>query len=300
MVDYKNIFKTLQKSYEYVDKILVLKDNGKIEYASENWDVKEDIKGFLTKWAGGNAQFVVMDGVKYSILQMEPERFVGTNRHKKGHLIGATSAERDKYLIAHIEDKAKGWMHAAYPTVARAAAALNDSSKLTHLDSSKTGKKSGKKNKETKKALKQIEKLKDKFEKKLKKDKKGKAIDLAMEIIELTKSIGKNTIAETYQDKIDELLGKKKEKKSEEPEQKVEQPVVQSTGGEAMIQQRAQMTTTPQVDPYLKQEVTNFLEWIKDKEGLAKFISYYLEQNDTQKISSLSEIYKRLYYITNQ
>jgi len=299
MVDYKNVLKTLQKSYSYVDKILILKNNGKILYSTNNWNVKEDIKGFLSSWASGNAQFVIMDGVKYSILQMEPERFVGTNRQKKGHLIGAATAERDKYLIAHIDNKAKGWMHNAYPTVARATVALNDTSKLKYLDSSQKQVKPGK-DAQTEKISKKIKKLEDKFKKNLDKEKKEKAIEYAKEIIEMANSIGKKDVADNYQDKIDELLGKKKEKTEETIEQKSQQDLLQALGAEQSTQNRAEVTPTPKVNPIITQEVKNFLKWIKDREGLAKFVSYYLQQNDQQKISVLSDIYKELYRITTE
>jgi hypothetical protein len=306
MVNYKTILKTLQKSYQYVDKILVLKNNGKIEYSTDNWHVKEDIKGFLASWASGNAQFVKMDGVKYSILQMEPERFVGTNRHKKGHLVGATTAERDKYLIAHINNKAKGWMHRAYPTVARAAVALNDTSKLKHLDSSgKKGKKSKKAAKKRKKALKKIKKTEKKVKKKLKKDKKKKAIKYAKKIIKIADSIGKTNIKKQYEDKIDELLGRKPEKTKEDSGKNVQSSLVKALTqqephrDEIEEAQAKQTTEPPKIDPIIMQEVKNFVHWINDKEGLGRFISYYLEQNNQKVISLLSSVYKDLKRIVN-
>ena len=48
------------------------------------------------------------------------------------------------------------------------------------------------------------------------------------------------------------------------------------------------------VDPKLKGTVQAFLEWVKDPEGLAGYISYYLQQNDPQVISKLSKIYNEL------
>jgi len=66
---------------------------------------------------------------------MEPERFIGTNRQKKGHLIGASTPDGDKYMLAHIKPKAKGWFHMAYPAVARAAAMLQKGSKSQFIES---------------------------------------------------------------------------------------------------------------------------------------------------------------------
>ncbi|MCJ7648347.1 MAG: hypothetical protein MUP85_07020, partial [Candidatus Lokiarchaeota archaeon] len=61
-----------------------------------------------------------MGGIKYSVLQMAPERFIATNMQKKGHLVGSSIPGTDMFLIAHIRQKAKGWMHMAYPAIARA------------------------------------------------------------------------------------------------------------------------------------------------------------------------------------
>jgi hypothetical protein len=48
------------------------------------------------------------------------------------------------------------------------------------------------------------------------------------------------------------------------------------------------------VDPQLKGEIQSFLDWIKDSEGLAGYINYYLQQNNAQIISELSKIYTEL------
>ncbi len=112
----------------------IVDKNGKVLYSTSKWDVKKDIKGVLASWASGNAQFVLLNGIRYSILQMEPERFIGTNRNKKGHLIGASTPDGDKYMLAHIKPKAKGWFHMAYPAVARAAAMLKKGLKSEFIE----------------------------------------------------------------------------------------------------------------------------------------------------------------------
>ncbi len=45
------------------------------------------------------------------------------------------------------------------------------------------------------------------------------------------------------------------------------------------------------IDPGLKSEIQLFLDWVKDNEGLAGYIKYYLQQNNIQIISQLSKIY---------
>jgi len=46
-----------------------------------------------------------------------------------------------------------------------------------------------------------------------------------------------------------------------------------------------------------KKEMSSILEWIKNPEGLSRYISYYLQQNDQKKISELALIYNTLHRI---
>ena len=229
MVNYKAIVKDLQKKYSDASEVAIVSKEGKILFSTDNWNISDDIKRVLSDWASGTAQFVSMDEIRYSILQMEPERFIATNRHKKGHLIGATSPDGRICILAHIKPKAKAWYHSAYPYVARAAALMEKGSKSKSLESKKSKKKpkTKKKKEETQVAL---------------MDATGDQI---------------NTYENDYS--------------------------VYKQG--------------PQLDPYLKLEIENFLKWINDPNGLISYISYYLEQNDHQRIQALAIIYKNLHRI---
>jgi len=134
MANFKSVVNKLQKHYSDASDVAIIDKSGKILYSTSKWDIKKDIKGVLASWKSGNAQFVVLDGIRYSILQMEPERFIGTNRKKKGHLIGASTPDGSKYMLAHIKPKAKGWFHMAYPAVARAAAMLKKGSRAEFIE----------------------------------------------------------------------------------------------------------------------------------------------------------------------
>lgn len=135
MVNYKSIVKSLQKHYPDASEVAIISNNGKVLFSTPKWDVKGDLKSFLSSWASGTAQSVEISGIRYSVLQMEPERFIGTNRHNKGHLIGASTPDGDKYMIAHVKAKAKGWFHMAYPAVARAAAMMKKGSQSQFIES---------------------------------------------------------------------------------------------------------------------------------------------------------------------
>ena len=121
--------KHLQKHYPDATKVVVINDKAKVLHSTSKWNVSKDVKGVFASWSSGSAQFVNMDGNRYSVLQMAPERFIATNRQKKGHLVGSSIPGTDMYLIAHIKPKAKGWEHMAYPAIARAAAMMRKGSK---------------------------------------------------------------------------------------------------------------------------------------------------------------------------
>ena len=206
MANFKSVVNKLQHHYKDAKSVAIISKNGKLLYSTK-WNIKGDIKNLLASWASNSAQSVTVDSIRYSIVQMEPERFIATNRHKKGHLIGATTPEGDMYMIAQINPKAKGWFHLAYPAVARAATMLSKGTKS--------------------------------------------------EFIETEVDTEKGDLTQTYE-------GLKKV-------------------GEVHI------------DPLIKAEVEAFLEWIKNPEGLSSYITYYLQQNDPEKVSRLAKCYDALY-----
>ncbi|MFX1501725.1 MAG: hypothetical protein ACFFDH_12235 [Promethearchaeota archaeon] len=171
-----------------------------IIYTTDNWDISADVDRVVSSWTGQNAQFIMISGVKYSVLQIEAERLVAMSYKGEGSIVAAKDDEHK--LIAYLDPD--GYALGAAMDVQRALGAL--SSKKPYLNS-------------------------------------------------------------------EAQLG----------------------------QQQAQMGgatsagyTTPSVDPQLTGEIQSFLEWIKDSEGLAGYINYYLQQNNTQIISELSKIYNEL------
>ena len=47
----------------------------------------------------------------------------------------------------------------------------------------------------------------------------------------------------------------------------------------------------PYINPELKRDIKNFLDWIKNPYGLSTHIKYYLQKNNTHIISELAKIY---------
>ena len=171
-----------------------------IVYSTDNWDISADIGRVISSWVGQNAQFVMISGVKYSVLQCEPERLIATNLRGEGSIV---CAKDDEFKV------------------------------IVYLEPD------------------------------------GYAPGAAMDV---QKILGTMSSKGAYMAE-DTQMGQKSK----------------NMGGVASAG-----VTTVSVDPQLKGEIQAFLDWIKDAEGLAGYISYYLQQNNTQIISALSGIYSEL------
>jgi hypothetical protein len=192
-VDPETAVYNLMQSEPNIIAIAVIQGK-EIIYSTDNWDISDDIGRVVSSWASMNAQFVMISGVKYSLLQCTNERLVATSIRGEGHIVGA---KNDEYkVIVYVEPD--GNMSAAYMDTARCLSSMSAS--RPYLDSSAQ---------------------------------MGKA------------------------------------------------------GPQAA-------STVADIDPQLKSEIQAFLDWIKDAEGLAGYISYYIQQNNTQVISELSKIYSEL------
>jgi hypothetical protein len=131
MVDYASVIRTLVQDYPDALAVVIVDSSGHVKGSTDNWDVSRDIPRVLSSWRMGNAQFVMLQDVKYSIIQMEPERLIATNFKRQGHLVGASSPSSNEFIIAYISPDAEAWNHTAYPSVARAAAMLSGASHTT-------------------------------------------------------------------------------------------------------------------------------------------------------------------------
>ena len=86
-----------------------------IIYSTDNWDISADVGRVVSSWASMNAQFVMISGVKYSLLQCTSERLVATSIKGEGHIVGAKDDEHK--ILAYVEPD--GPMNAAYVETAR-------------------------------------------------------------------------------------------------------------------------------------------------------------------------------------
>ena len=176
-----------------------------IIYTTDNWDISADIGRIVSSWIGQSAQFIMVSGVKYSVLQMEAERLVAMSYKGDGSIVAAKDDEHK--LIVYL-------------------------------------------------------------------DPDGYAIGAAMDV---QRAVGSMSTQGPYLDS-NAQMGQK----------------VTQMGGAASTGVAPSASAGPSVDPQLKGDIQAFLDWVKDSEGLAGYINYYLQQNNAQIISELSKIYDEL------
>ena len=107
----------------------VIQGRDTILYSTDNWDVSADIAKVISSWNSMNAQFIMISGVKYSVLQCTSERLVATSIRGEGHILGAKDDEHK--LIVYLEPD--GEPMGATMDTARTLASL--SSKGNYMDS---------------------------------------------------------------------------------------------------------------------------------------------------------------------
>ncbi|MFW9951668.1 MAG: hypothetical protein ACFFKA_16250 [Candidatus Thorarchaeota archaeon] len=106
----------------------VIQGKDTILYSTDNWDISADVSKVISSWNSLTAQFIIISGVKYSILQCTSERLVATSIRGEGHILGAKDEEHK--LIIYLEPD--GEPMGATMDTARALSQL--SSKQTYMD----------------------------------------------------------------------------------------------------------------------------------------------------------------------
>lgn len=94
------VYKLMQKDPSII-AAAVVQGRDTVLYSTDNWDISADVAKVISSWSSMNAQFIMISGVKYSILQCTSERLVATSIRGEGHILGAKDEEHK--LIVYLE-----------------------------------------------------------------------------------------------------------------------------------------------------------------------------------------------------
>jgi len=120
------VYKLMQKDPSIIAAAVLQGSN--IIYSTDNWDISTDVNKVISSWNSMNAQFIMISGVKYSILQCTTERLVATSIRGEGHIIGSKDEEHKIIVYLEPDGEAMG------ATMDTARALSEISSKGNYLD----------------------------------------------------------------------------------------------------------------------------------------------------------------------
>jgi len=77
-----------------------------IIYSTDNWDISADVDRVVSSWVGQNAKFIMVSGVKYSVLQIGDDRLVAMSYKGEGSIVAAKDDEHK--LITYMDPDGYG------------------------------------------------------------------------------------------------------------------------------------------------------------------------------------------------
>ncbi len=115
MSEFENAVDKLFDANATVTAVTVMDGSGSVLYQTSNWDITADIITCLNAWRK-QEHSIIIQGIKYSILQCTVERLVATNVMGQGHIVAAN--QKDKVItLAYVSPD--GGAGVAYMDVAR-------------------------------------------------------------------------------------------------------------------------------------------------------------------------------------
>ncbi|MFX0149096.1 MAG: hypothetical protein ACFE8E_15285, partial [Candidatus Hodarchaeota archaeon] len=99
--------KIVRKLDKYVSKdsriisTTIIEGENNILYSSDNWDISNDLENINNLWNSENLGEIIIENIKYKVLQNSSEKLVAVNLEKKGSIIGFKDSERK--IISRIE-----------------------------------------------------------------------------------------------------------------------------------------------------------------------------------------------------
>lgn len=87
MADIEDLIDGLLEAEPNVYGVAIIDSNGNLKTQTDNWNIVNDVPALIPIIEGNNPGKVSIQGINYIIVEAEPERIIGTNVAKKGHII---------------------------------------------------------------------------------------------------------------------------------------------------------------------------------------------------------------------
>ena len=101
VIDYETLINKLMQLVPSIYAVVIIEEENKIIFSTDNWDISEDVKNLCSSWNAMKAPFIIVSGVKYTMLECEIDSIVATSLRGEGHIVGVKDEERK--FITYVE-----------------------------------------------------------------------------------------------------------------------------------------------------------------------------------------------------
>ncbi|MBA7644338.1 hypothetical protein ES703_52080 [subsurface metagenome] len=102
-ISFESLGNNLMETMPSIYAIAIIDKDNEIVYSTDNWDISTDIENICSSWDYKNASFIMVSGIKYTMLDCEIDSMVATSIRGQGHIVGCKDEERR--IITYVEPK---------------------------------------------------------------------------------------------------------------------------------------------------------------------------------------------------
>ena len=81
--------------------VAIIGEGNDIEFSTDNWDISEDVEHICSSWNSMRTPFIMVSGVKYTMLECEIDSMVAISLRGEGHIVGVKDEERK--IVSYVE-----------------------------------------------------------------------------------------------------------------------------------------------------------------------------------------------------
>ena len=93
-LDYETLVYKLIQDLSSIYSVVIVEGENDIVYSTDNWDISADITNICSSWNSMKAPFIMVFGVKFTMIECEIDSMVATSLLGKGHIVGVKDEER--------------------------------------------------------------------------------------------------------------------------------------------------------------------------------------------------------------
>ncbi len=119
--NFESLVKNLLKLVPDIYAVAIIEKYNTIAYSTDNWDISDDIDDVCSSWDTMRAQYIVISGIKYIIIECEIDTLVATSIQNLGNIVACKDEVRK--IIAYV--KPEGNVKSAIVEVSRLLQKMN-------------------------------------------------------------------------------------------------------------------------------------------------------------------------------